>query len=84
MVLDTFIGTEPEPPRDDLLSVASHELRTPLTVLKLQTQHLHKRLTRQELHDCVAILAQMEAQIHKLERLNRDLLSVSNRQARVR
>jgi signal transduction histidine kinase len=80
MALDTFDYPEPEPRREDWLSVASHELRTPLTVLKLQTQHLHKRLTRQGLHDCVAILAQMEAQIHKLERLNRDLLSVSNRQ----
>jgi signal transduction histidine kinase len=80
MVLDTFIGTEPEPPRDDLLSVASHELRTPLTVLKLQTQHLHKRLARQGLHEYVAILGQMEAQIQKLERLNEDLLNVSNLQ----
>ncbi len=80
MVLDTFDYPEPEPRKEDWLSVASHELRTPLTVLKLQTQHLHKRLARQGLHDCVAILAQMEAQIHKLERLNRDLLSVSNRQ----
>jgi len=66
--------------RDDFLSVVSHELRTPLTVLKLQTQHLHKRLARQGLYDCVAILAQMEAQIQKLERLNGDLLNVSNRQ----
>jgi K+-sensing histidine kinase KdpD len=35
MVLDTFVYTEQEQLRDDLLSVASHELRTPLTVLKL-------------------------------------------------
>ncbi len=80
MVLDTFDYPEPEPRREDWLSVASHELRTPLTVLKLQTQHLHKRLARQGLYDCVAILAQMEAQIQKLERLNGDLLNVSNRQ----
>ena len=80
MVLDTFVHTEPEPLRDDFLSVASHELRTPLTVLKLQTQHLHRRLVRQGLYDCVAILAQMEAQIQKLERLNGDLLNVSNKQ----
>ena len=79
-VLDTFDYPEPEQLRDDLLSVASHELRIPLAVLKLQTQHLHKRLARQGLHDCVAILAQMEAQIQKMERLNRDLLSVSKRQ----
>jgi signal transduction histidine kinase len=63
-----------------LLSVASHELRTPLTVLKLQTQHLHRRLTGQGLYDCVAILAKMEAQIQKMERLNADLLNVSNLQ----
>ncbi len=36
MVLDTFVYM-------DVLSVAGHELRTPLAVLKLQTQHLHKR-----------------------------------------
>ena len=71
MVLDTFVYK-------DLLSVAGHELRTPLTVLKLQTQHLHKRLARQGLDDDVAILAQMEVQIQKLERLNADLLNVSN------
>jgi signal transduction histidine kinase len=80
MVLDTFDYPEPEPRKEDWLSVASHELRTPLTVLKLQMQHLHKRLARQGLRDCVAILAQMEAQIHKLERLNGDLLSVSHLQ----
>src|SRR6266446_9303624 len=81
MVLDTFDYTEPEPLRDDFLSVASHEFRTPLTVLKLQTQHLHKRLARQGLDDDVAILAQMEVQIQKLERLNGDLLNISNIQA---
>jgi signal transduction histidine kinase len=78
MALDTFVYTEPDQPREDFLGMASHELRTPLTVLKLQTQHLHKRLVRQGLYDCVAILAQMEAQIHKLERLNGDLLTISN------
>jgi signal transduction histidine kinase len=46
--------------------------------LKLQTQHLHKRLARQGLDDDVAILAQMEAQIQKLERLNADLLNIAN------
>src|SRR5258706_3220111 len=81
MVLDTFVYTEPEQRRDDFLSVAGHELRTPLTVLKLQTQHLHKRLARQGLDDDAAILAQMEVQIQKLERLNADLLNVSNMQA---
>ena len=74
MVLDTFVYK-------DLLSVAGHELRTPLTVLKLQTQHLQKRLARQGLDDDVAILAQMEVQIQKLERLDGDLLNVSKIQA---
>ena len=78
MGLDTFVHTGPGPCRDDFLSVASHEFRTPLTVLKLQTQHLKKRLIREGLYDCVAILAQMEAQIQKLERLNGVLLNVSN------
>ena len=71
MVLDTFVYK-------DLFSVAGHELRTPLAVLKLQTQHLHKRLARQGLDDDVAILAQMEVQIQKLERLNADLLNIAN------
>jgi K+-sensing histidine kinase KdpD len=78
MVLDTFVYTEPEQRRDVFLSVASHELRAPLTVLKLQTQHLHQLLTRQGLSEYVAILAQMEAQIRKLERLNADVLNISN------
>ncbi len=81
MVLDTFVYTETEPWSHDLLRVAGHELRTPLTVLKLQTQHLHKRLTRQGLDEDVAILAQMEVQIQKLERLNADLLNISKIQA---
>jgi len=81
MVLDTFVYTEPEQWSNDLLSVAGHELRTHLTVLKLQTQHLHKRLARQGLDDDVAILAQMEVQIQKLERLNADLLNISKIQA---
>jgi signal transduction histidine kinase len=60
--------------------VAVHELRTPLTVLKLQTQRLHQLLTRQGLSEYVAILAQMEGQIRKLERLNADVLNISNMQ----
>jgi signal transduction histidine kinase len=81
MVFNIFSRTEPEQLRDDFLSMAGHELRTPLAALKLQTQYLHRRLARQGLHDDVAILVKMEAQIQKLERLNGDLLSVSNRQA---
>jgi signal transduction histidine kinase len=81
MVLDIFVRTEPEQLRDDLLSMASHELRTPLAVLKLQTQYLHRRLATQGLYDDVAILAKMEVQIQKLERLNADLLNVSKIQA---
>ena len=76
MVLDTFVYTEPVQWSNDLLSVAGHELRTPLTVLKLQTQQLHKRLTRQGLDEDIAILAQMEAQIQKMERLSADLLNI--------
>ncbi len=81
MVLDTFVYMEPEQWNNDLLSVAGHELRTPLAILKLQTQHLQKRLARQGLDEDVAILAQMEAQIQKMERLNADLLNISKIQA---
>ena len=80
MVLDTFAYTEPEQRSDVFLGVAGHELRAPLTVLKLQTQHLHKLLTRGGLSEYVAILAQMEAQIRKLETLSADVLNVSNLQ----
>src|SRR5258708_27302280 len=80
MVLDTFVYTEAEPLRADWLSIASHEFRTPLTVLKLQTQHLHRRLARQGLDEDVAILAQIEGQLQKLERLLGDLLNVSTMQ----
>jgi len=80
MVLDTFVYTETEPLRADWLSIASHEFRTPLTVLKLQTQHLHRRLARQGLDEDVAILAQIEGQLQKLERLQGDLLNVSTMQ----
>jgi len=80
MVLDTFVYTEPEQCWDVFLSVANHELRTPLTALKLQTRHLHKLLTMQGLSEYVAILAQMEAQIRKLEWLTADLLNISNMQ----
>jgi signal transduction histidine kinase len=81
MLLDTFVRTEPERCRGDFLSMAGHELRTPLTVLKLQTQYLNRRLASQGLYDDVAILAQMEVQIQKLERLNGDLLNVTKIQA---
>src|SRR5215469_12431103 len=81
MVLTSFVRTEPEQLRDDLLSMAGHELSTPLAVLKLQTQYLHRRLATQGLDEDVAILATMEAQLQKLERLNADLLHVSKMQA---
>ena len=81
MVLDTCVHTEPGQCVDDFLGMAGHELRTPLTVLKLQTQYLNRRLARQDLQDCLAILEQMEVQILKLERLNGDLLNFSKMQA---
>ncbi len=67
--------------RDDFISMASHELKTPLAVLKMQTQLLQKRLAKQGSHDFAAALVRIEAQIQKLERLNRDLLDVSKVQA---
>jgi len=67
--------------RDDFISMASHELKTPLVVLKMQTQLLQKRLVKHGSHDFAAALARIEAQIQKLERLNRDLLDVSKAQA---
>ncbi len=60
--------------RDRAISTASHEIKTPLTVLKLQTQLLQKRLEKQGLHDFLTPFAKIEAQIHKLERLTRELL----------
>jgi len=67
--------------RDDFISMASHELKTPLAVLKMQTQLLQKRLAKQGFHEFAAALVRIEAQIQKLERLNRDLLDVAKVQA---
>ena len=77
MEIDMCVHTGPEPLRDEFLNVVSHEFKTPLTILKLQTQHLKKCLVREGLDDDVAILAQMEAQIQRLERLNAVLLDIS-------
>src|SRR5215467_1145179 len=66
---------------EDLLSMASHELKTPLAVLKLQTHLLHTRLAKQGALEFAAALGRIEAQIQKLERLNRDLLDGATAQA---
>ncbi|HZH13214.1 MAG TPA: ATP-binding protein [Archangium sp.] len=68
--------------RDTFLSIASHELRTPITSMKMQTQHMRKRIA----HDDPAafspervtrLVSQTERSIGRLSRLVEDMLDVS-------
>jgi PAS domain S-box-containing protein len=68
--------------RDTFLSIASHELRTPITSMKMQTQHMRKRIA----HDDPAafspervtrLVAQTERSIGRLSRLVEDMLDIS-------
>src|SRR5581483_10894658 len=74
-------GEEPLQYRVDLLSVARHELKTPLTVLKMQIQLLQRKVERQNADTFADIVARIETQVDKLERLSRDLLDISSIQA---
>ncbi|WP_375773589.1 PAS domain-containing protein [Archangium gephyra] len=68
--------------RDTFLSIASHELRTPITSMKMQTQHMRKRIAS---HDPSAfspervtrLVEQTERSIGRLSRLVEDMLDIS-------
>jgi signal transduction histidine kinase len=63
------------------LNMAGHELRTPLTSLKLQTQMLKKKLSKQHIHDADAALSRMEGQLSAVNRLVEELFDFSKIQA---
>ena len=55
------------------LNIAGHGLRTLLTFLKLQTQMLKKKLSKQHIHDVDAALSRMEGQLSTINRLVEEL-----------
>jgi signal transduction histidine kinase len=68
--------------RDTFLSIASHELRTPLTSLKMQTQHLRRRIASNDStafspERVTRLVEQTERSIGRLHRLVEDMLDVS-------
>jgi PAS domain S-box-containing protein len=68
--------------RDEFLSVASHELRTPLTALRLALDNVRRissreALERLPLEQVVKVLATVERQGQRLEKLVAALLDVS-------
>lgn len=68
--------------RDTFLSIASHELRTPITSMKMQTQHMRKRIASNDpaafLPERVTrLVEQTERSIGRLSRLVEDMLDIS-------
>jgi PAS domain S-box-containing protein len=68
--------------RDTFLSIASHELRTPLTSMKLQMQHLRRRIasndaTAFEPERITRLAEQTERSLGRLDRLVEDMLDIS-------
>jgi PAS domain S-box-containing protein len=68
--------------RDTFLSIASHELRTPITSMKLQMQHMRRRIISKEPNafspDRVTrLVEQTERSIGRLNRLVEDMLDIS-------
>lgn len=68
--------------RDTFLSIASHELRTPITSMKLQAQHLRRRIAAGdpaafEPERVTRIVEQTERSISRLSRLVEDMLDIS-------
>ncbi|WP_164019226.1 PAS domain-containing protein [Pyxidicoccus trucidator] len=68
--------------RDTFLSIASHELRTPITSMKMQAQHMRKRIAAQdptafEPERVTRLVDQTERSIGRLSRLVEDMLDIS-------
>lgn len=71
---------ELEQRKDQFISMASHELKTPVTSLKVYTQLLLKRFTKEGIKEVVTYLSRMDTQIDKLTKLIQELLDVSKAQ----
>ncbi|MFY0522538.1 PAS domain-containing sensor histidine kinase [Archangium gephyra] len=68
--------------RDTFLSIASHELRTPITSMKMQTQHMRKRIVNDgpaafSPERVTRLVEQSERSIGRLSRLVEDMLDIS-------
>ncbi|MFP2911082.1 PAS domain-containing protein [Pyxidicoccus sp. 3LFB2] len=68
--------------RDTFLSIASHELRTPITSMKMQAQHMRKRIAAGdpgafEPERVTRLVDQTERSIGRLSRLVEDMLDIS-------
>ncbi len=68
--------------RDTFLSIASHELRTPITSMKMQTQHMRKRIASGDPaafspERITRLVEQTERSIGRLSRLVEDMLDIS-------
>jgi PAS domain S-box-containing protein len=68
--------------RDTFLSIASHELRTPITSMKMQTQHMRKRIASEDPaafapERVTRLVEQTERSIGRLSRLVEDMLDIS-------
>ncbi len=71
-----------EQKKDDFVSIASHELRTPVTSIKLFTQFLKKKLSKNKDKEMVKILENVDGQVKKLTDLINDLLDLSKMQSK--
>jgi PAS domain S-box-containing protein len=68
--------------RDTFLSIASHELRTPITSMKMQAQHMRKRIADNDAsaftpERVARLVDQTERSIGRLSRLVEDMLDIS-------
>jgi PAS domain S-box-containing protein len=68
--------------RDTFLSIASHELRTPITSMKMQAQHMRKRIAARDPtafspERVARLVEQTERSIGRLSRLVEDMLDIS-------
>jgi PAS domain S-box-containing protein len=67
--------------REEFVSIASHELKTPVTSLKMFTQVVRRRVSKNKNVEVLEYMEKMENQIDKLTRLINDLLDSSKVQA---
>ena len=71
---------ESERRKDLFLSMASHELKTPLTSLQIFVEILHEECNESGQQSMITALAQIEAQIERIQKLIANLLDISRMQ----